>query len=74
MKKHSSKAKNVTININILTNSTFSGKKSGFIISMIVTLSITGIVCYKLFVMPESDFLSVLDKLLELLSCTVASH
>lgn len=64
----------MTININILTNSTFSGKKSGFIISLIVALSITGIVCYKLFAMPESDFLSVLDKLLELLSCTVASH
>jgi len=63
----------VTYNFNILTNASFSGKKSGFIIKLIVALSFTGIVCYKLFTMPESDFVSILDKLLEALSSIAAS-
>ena len=73
MNKHSSKNKNVTYNINILTNASFSGKKSGFFIKLIVALSFTGIACYKMFTMPESDFVSILDKLLEALSSIAAS-
>lgn len=72
--KRSSKSKNVTININILTNASFSGKKGGNVVKAIIALSITGIVCYKLFTMSESGFVAIFDYLLELLSSIAVSH
>lgn len=73
MDKRSSKNKNVVININILTHANFSGKRIG-IVKAIIALSITGVICYKLFTMSNSDFVSVLDTLLEHLSSMDMFH
>lgn len=71
--KRSSKNKNINININILINANYSDKKS-VKTKEIVVLSITGIICYKLFTMSGSDFKSVLNTLLDYLSSMGMFH
>ena len=73
MKKHSSK-KNVSININILNNANFSSSKCSNFVKNAVIIFLFSIIGYKLLTISESGFITILDKLLEVISSIEMAH
>ncbi len=73
LKKHSSK-KNVNININILNNANFSSSKCNNFVKNAVIIFLFIIIGCKLLTISESGFITILDKLLEVISSIEMAH